>query len=84
MTMRSTYEMSPFQAAAAHPAPHAATGTLAHLRAGFDGAFDLFARWRRRAAERRALRQFDDHLLRDIGLDRPRLEEMAARPFWRA
>lgn len=84
MTTRSTYEMSPFQTAAAYSAPHPATGTLARLRGGFDGAFVLFARWRRRAAERRALRQLDDHLLRDIGLDRPRLEEMAARPFWRA
>ena len=40
--------------------------------------------WARRRYDRRALLQLDDHLLRDIGLDRVRAETMAARPFWRA
>lgn len=40
--------------------------------------------WARRWHDRRALLQLDDHMLRDIGFDRTRVEEMAARPFWRA
>jgi uncharacterized protein YjiS (DUF1127 family) len=40
--------------------------------------------WARRWHDRRALLQLDDHMLRDIGLDRTRAEAMAARPFWRA
>ena len=39
--------------------------------------------WARRRHERASLQQLDDHLLRDIGLDRSRVDEMAARPFWR-
>ena len=40
--------------------------------------------WARRRHDRRALMQLDGHMLRDIGFDRARVEEMAARPFWRA
>jgi uncharacterized protein YjiS (DUF1127 family) len=40
--------------------------------------------WARRWHDRRALLQLDDHMLRDIGLDRARAEATAARPFWRA
>jgi uncharacterized protein YjiS (DUF1127 family) len=40
--------------------------------------------WARRRHDRRALRQLDDHLLRDIGVDRVEVEAIAARPFWRA
>ena len=40
--------------------------------------------WARRRHDRRALSQLDDHMLRDIGFDRTRVEAMAARPFWRA
>ena len=40
--------------------------------------------WMRRRHDRHALLQLDDHMLRDIGFDRTRIEEMAARPFWRA
>lgn len=39
-------------------------------------------RWRRR--ERRAIGQLDDHMLRDIGLNRLAAEQIAARAFWRA
>ena len=44
----------------------------------FDG---LFA-WQQRAADRRALRAMDDHLLRDIGLSRADIEAEASKPFW--
>ena len=40
--------------------------------------------WVRRRHDRRALLQLDDHMLRDVGLDRTRAEAMAGRPFWRA
>ena len=39
-------------------------------------------RWRRR--ERRAIRHLDDHMLRDIGLDRVTAESIGTRPFWKA
>jgi uncharacterized protein YjiS (DUF1127 family) len=40
--------------------------------------------WASRRHERHVLLSLDDHMLRDIGLDRYQAEEMAARPFWRA
>jgi uncharacterized protein YjiS (DUF1127 family) len=40
--------------------------------------------WARRRHDRCALLQLDGHMLRDIGFDRTQVEEMAARPFWRA
>jgi uncharacterized protein YjiS (DUF1127 family) len=40
--------------------------------------------WTRRRHDRGALLRLDDHMLRDIGVDRTRAEAMAARPFWRA
>lgn len=41
-------------------------------------------KWSRRRHDRHALLQLDNHMLRDIGFDRARVKEMAARPFWRA
>ncbi len=41
---------------------------------------DRIAAWHRRRAEHRAVLQMDDHLLRDIGIDRLQAREMAARP----
>jgi uncharacterized protein YjiS (DUF1127 family) len=40
--------------------------------------------WMRRRHDRHALLRLDDHMLRDIGFDRTRVKEMAARPFWQA
>ena len=37
-----------------------------------------------RRRERRNVRQIDDHMLRDIGLDRFTAEQVGARPFWTA
>lgn len=42
-----------------------------------------FLAWQRRRAECRALLQMDDHLLRDIGVDRLQVREMTTRPKWR-
>lgn len=36
------------------------------------------------ARQRRALRDIDDHILKDIGLTRRQAEQEAARPFWDA
>ena len=40
--------------------------------------------WRFRRGERRTIRQLDDHMLRDIGVDRFSAEEIGARAFWKA
>ncbi|MEZ5830668.1 MAG: DUF1127 domain-containing protein [Dongiaceae bacterium] len=40
--------------------------------------------WSHRRRERRTLLRLDDHMLRDIGIDRSHAEQMAARSFWRA
>ena len=46
-------------------------------------AADLFAMWRRRAADRQHLITLDDGMLRDIGLSRADVETEAGKPFWR-
>lgn len=43
----------------------------------------LFA-WHDRATQRRALGRLDEHLLRDIGIDRATAKHEAAKPFWRS
>jgi uncharacterized protein YjiS (DUF1127 family) len=43
----------------------------------------LFGRWRRRIRERRALGQFTDRDLLDIGLTRVDVMNELAKPFWR-
>ncbi len=40
--------------------------------------------WAARARQRRALRNLDDRLLRDIGIGRVEAELEARKPFWRA
>ena len=44
----------------------------------------LVRTWYRRAGERRALAELDEHLLRDCGLSRAEARLEAAKPFWRA
>ena len=56
----------------------------AKLRAMLSAAVVAPGMWALRRHERRALLQLDDHMLRDIGLDRFQAEETATRPFWRA
>lgn len=43
----------------------------------------LFRRVRERQRQRRALRDLDDHLLRDIGKSRREALAEASKPFWR-
>ncbi len=40
--------------------------------------------WQERARARRQLAELDDHLLRDIGVDRDSLRHEIDKPFWRA
>ena len=40
--------------------------------------------WAERAAERRHLAELDDHMLKDIGLNRAELDAVSTKPFWRA
>jgi uncharacterized protein YjiS (DUF1127 family) len=39
--------------------------------------------WAERVADRRHLAELDDHLLRDIGLNRAEVEAVSTKPFWR-
>lgn len=45
---------------------------------------DTLRLWRQRARGRQHLREFDDHVLRDIGITRLQAEAEATKPFWRA
>ena len=40
--------------------------------------------WADRVAERRHLAELDDHMLKDIGLSRADIDEVADKPFWRS
>ena len=39
--------------------------------------------WKERSLQRQALRTLDEHLLKDIGIERFAALEEAAKPFWR-
>ena len=43
---------------------------------------DALYKWQRRASERHRLRQFSDHMLKDIGLSRADVGGEAGKPFW--
>ncbi len=85
MTMRLAYENSAAYAMPRTTGASAQRGAMQPARAANarGSLIDLVLRWRRRARERRAMLRLDDHLLRDIGIDRMRVEQLAARPFWR-
>jgi uncharacterized protein YjiS (DUF1127 family) len=46
-------------------------------------AFDGLLAWQERVRSRRMLRGLDDHMLRDIGIDRSVAEQEGSTPFWR-
>lgn len=69
-------------AAAAHSAGF--VGAPSAARALFQDAAAMIDVWRARYHDRRAIRRLDDHMLRDIGLDRFTADEIGARPFWKA
>ncbi len=54
------------------------------ISAALSSATNVISLWRWRRRERRAIGQLDDHMLRDIGLNRLAAEQIAARAFWKA
>ena len=42
----------------------------------------LVARWEMNTRTRKALRNLDDHLLRDVGLDQITAQSESDKPFW--
>ena len=56
--------------------PRPTVGTLVRL-------VDALWLWRQRAQARRKLATLDDHMLRDIGIDRATASSEADKPFWR-
>jgi uncharacterized protein YjiS (DUF1127 family) len=44
---------------------------------------DVLCTWQHRHRGRRALRQLDEWLLKDIGVSRAEAEREARKPFWR-
>jgi uncharacterized protein YjiS (DUF1127 family) len=71
-----------YDGAAAYAAPRSSFS--AKLDAVLSAPKAALRLWTRRRRDRRDLLRLNDHMLRDIGLDRSRVDEMAARPFWRA
>ena len=53
------------------------------IRDAASAAFDRLLAWQDRASSRRMLRGLDDHMLRDIGIDRSTAESEGSMPFWR-
>ena len=53
------------------------------IAAVLDHLFEAPFVWAERAAERRHLAELDDHMLRDIGLNRSDIHSAATKPFWR-
>jgi uncharacterized protein YjiS (DUF1127 family) len=77
MKMRFTYD-----GAAAYTKPRSPlSGNLGAL---LTRPTAMLRAWLRHRQNRRDLLRLDDHMLRDIGLDRSRVDEMTSRPFWRA
>lgn len=72
--MLTNYQVSPRFAPSRHQSPY--PGAAARLWA-------LFGVWRRRVRERRALADFTDRDLRDIGVTRVDVQNELAKPFWR-
>jgi len=60
------------------------THTIPHPEPPRSDLFALVRTWYRRARERQALAELDEHLLRDCGLSRAEAHREAAKPFWRA
>jgi uncharacterized protein YjiS (DUF1127 family) len=50
---------------------------------GFASLIDRLLTWQERARSRRMLRELDDRMLHDIGIDRSVAEREGAMPFWR-
>jgi uncharacterized protein YjiS (DUF1127 family) len=58
------------------------TRPLASVRQGLVAIVDILQLWQRRADERLWLGQMDDHMLKDIGLNRVDVMRESEKPFW--
>lgn len=56
---------------------------LRRLDRALGAALDRLLSWQDRMRSRRMLRGLDDHMLRDIGIDRSTAEHEGSMPFWR-
>ena len=65
------------------PRHGARTSLLRRLDRALAAAFDKVLVWHDRVRGRRMLRGLDDHMLRDIGIDRSDAEREGSMPFWR-
>ena len=59
------------------------TRPLASLRQGLVAIVEVLFLWQRRADERLWLGQLDDHMLKDVGLNRVDVAREAGKPFWK-
>jgi len=66
---------------------HPAAGAAVHgVDAMIDAARKVLAtafEWNRRRHQRKSLAELDEHMLRDIGIDRHQALIEASKPFWR-
>jgi uncharacterized protein YjiS (DUF1127 family) len=53
------------------------------LHAALSRLVESLTAWRARIRSRRLLASFDDRMLRDIGIDRARVERESSSSFWR-
>jgi uncharacterized protein YjiS (DUF1127 family) len=56
---------------------------LRRFEKALGAAFDRLLTWHEQVRSRRMLRGLDDHMLRDIGIDRAAAEQEGSAPFWR-
>ena len=59
------------------------TSLARRLDNALGAAFDRLLAWQERTRSRRMLRGLDDHMLRDIGIDRSVADQEGTTPFWR-
>ena len=59
------------------------TSLLRRADKALGAVFDRLFTWQDRVRSRRMLRGLDDHMLRDIGIDRSLAEHEGSMPFWR-
>ncbi len=84
MTMNNAYDCSELAPTRRTNRPFQAVGLLRTLARAPIAFIELLLLWQGRAEQRGRLRQFDDRMLRDIGLSRADVEMEANKPFWRA
>ena len=59
-----------------------ATGVPAGIESLLSAPVQTLRVWYERASQRRRLARLEEHLLRDIGVDRLAAMEEASKPFW--